>query len=116
MDPQLRASDADRERLVVRLQEQVGTGRLTLEDFSERAAAAYRARTLGDLAVLTRDLPVAGGEANGRTKRPRILVVALILLALLVGGSLLALSGLAAGNEMSGMMAHMGTTTPMRGM
>ncbi|MGH3985684.1 MAG: DUF1707 SHOCT-like domain-containing protein [Pseudonocardiaceae bacterium] len=32
------------------LQQQVGTGWLTLDEFSERSAAAYRARTLGDLA------------------------------------------------------------------
>jgi hypothetical protein len=48
-DPGLRASDVDRDRVVARLRQQVGEGRLTLEEFSERSAAAFRARTLGDL-------------------------------------------------------------------
>lgn len=39
------------------LQTQAGAGRLTLDEFSERSAAAYRAGTIGDLNVLTEDLP-----------------------------------------------------------
>lgn len=115
MDAQVRASDADRERLVLGLQEQVGSGRLTLEEFSERAAAAYRARTFGELDVLTRDLPSAAPGAQRRLPRPRLLLVALLLLGLLIGGSLLALSGPVAGNATSGMMAHPGSMMPMRG-
>ena len=53
----MRASDAERELTIERLQRAVGTGRLTVEEFDERAAKAYAARTRGELAALTRDLP-----------------------------------------------------------
>ena len=52
----LRASDADRERIVALLAEAAGDGRLTLEEHAERVHRAYRARTLGELASLTEDL------------------------------------------------------------
>src|SRR5215831_8614077 len=52
----LRASDADRERVVTVLAEAAGDGRLTLEEHTERVHRAYRARTLGELARLTEDL------------------------------------------------------------
>ncbi|HWE88653.1 MAG TPA: DUF1707 domain-containing protein [Pseudonocardiaceae bacterium] len=55
---EMKASDADRERVVSALQEQVGAGRLTLEEFEERSNVAYTARTIGELRKLTRDLPV----------------------------------------------------------
>ena len=52
-----RASDADREGAVVVLREQLVAGRLTLEEFSERMAAAYDARTTSELDSLSLDLP-----------------------------------------------------------
>ncbi len=52
-----RAADADREAIVERLQAAASDGRLDLEEFEERMAAAYRARTFGELAPLTADLP-----------------------------------------------------------
>lgn len=52
----LRASDADRERVVALLGEALGDGRLTLEEHSERVSVAYAARTLGELTGLTGDL------------------------------------------------------------
>lgn len=52
----LRASDADRERVVAALSQAVADGRLSLEEHAERTQRAYAARTLGDLAVLTEDL------------------------------------------------------------
>ncbi|HVV19705.1 MAG TPA: DUF1707 domain-containing protein [Pseudonocardiaceae bacterium] len=55
---EMRASDADREKVVQALQGQVGEGRLTLPEFEERSGAAYTAKTIGDLRVLTKDLPV----------------------------------------------------------
>jgi hypothetical protein len=54
----MRASDADRERVVQALQEQVGEGRLTLAEFEERSGSAYIAKTVGELRELTKDLPV----------------------------------------------------------
>ena len=59
---ELRASDADRERVVAVLAEAAGDGRLTLEEHSERVQRAYRARTLGELAGLTKDLVPPGAQ------------------------------------------------------
>ena len=56
--PQLRVSDAEREAVVARLNKATSEGRLTLEEFSERAGAALAARTQGDLDLLVTDLPV----------------------------------------------------------
>jgi Domain of unknown function (DUF1707) len=52
----LRASDADRERIIALLGEAAADGRLTPEEHAERAEQAWQARTLGQLAVLTTDL------------------------------------------------------------
>ena len=54
-----RASDAEREQVVVRLREASAEGRLTLEEFAERTALAYRARSYAELEPLTADLPAA---------------------------------------------------------
>ncbi|WP_280718657.1 DUF1707 domain-containing protein [Kitasatospora sp. MAP5-34] len=56
-EAELRASDADRERIAELLRDAYAEGRLTMEEHSERIEAAYQARTLGELAPLTRDLP-----------------------------------------------------------
>lgn len=53
----VRASDTERELVVERLQRAMGQGRLSTDEFSERAAAAYAATTRRELAELTRDLP-----------------------------------------------------------
>lgn len=55
--PDRRASDADRDRTVSALRAAVVEGRLTLEEFGDRVGAAHAARTEGELAALTRDLP-----------------------------------------------------------
>jgi hypothetical protein len=53
----LRASDADRDRTVEALATASAEGRLTLEEYSQRSEAALAAKTIGDLAGLTSDLP-----------------------------------------------------------
>lgn len=58
----LRASDADRERVIALLNEAAGDGRLTLGEHSERVEGAYAARTLGDLAPLTADLALPSAQ------------------------------------------------------
>jgi hypothetical protein len=55
--PALRVSDADRERTVLVLREHATVGRLTLEEFTERMTAAYRAVTREELDELAGDLP-----------------------------------------------------------
>ncbi|GAA1015466.1 hypothetical protein Aple_050210 [Acrocarpospora pleiomorpha] len=52
----LRASDADRERVIMALTDALADGRLSPVEHEERVEAAYRAQTLGGLAELTRDL------------------------------------------------------------
>ncbi|MFI6391250.1 DUF1707 domain-containing protein [Nonomuraea sp. NPDC050540] len=53
---ELRASDADRERVAQVLQDAHADGRITLDELEERLGVLYSARTLGDLAGLTVDL------------------------------------------------------------
>jgi hypothetical protein len=55
----LRASHADRDGVVEVLRVAAGDGRLTAEELDERVEAALTARTLGELAALTSDLPGA---------------------------------------------------------
>jgi hypothetical protein len=69
----VRASDGDREAVAARLNEAVGDGRLTLQEFSERLDLAYAARTRGDLAPLTADLP-ATGPVRGPERLRRVML------------------------------------------
>ncbi|MFD7813210.1 DUF1707 domain-containing protein [Streptomyces sp. NPDC059785] len=61
--PELRASDADRERVAEHLRDALAEGRLDMEEFEERLEATYKARTYGELAPITRDLPVGAPPA-----------------------------------------------------
>ena len=54
---ELRASDADRERVIADLREHAAVGRLTLDELGERTQLALVARTVADLAALDADLP-----------------------------------------------------------
>jgi hypothetical protein len=54
--PDLRASDADREAVAGRLRAAATDGRLDLTEAEQRLAAAYAARTYGELEPLTADL------------------------------------------------------------
>jgi class 3 adenylate cyclase len=67
--PAVRASDADRERAVSALREHSAAGRLTLEEFSERAERAYAARTFEELEAIGRDLPAT--TLVERRRRPK---------------------------------------------
>ena len=105
MDSGVRASDADRQRVVVALEHHTTAGRLKLDEFEERVEAALHAVTLGELVSLTRDLPIeapnqavsredpSGGASEGQTEA-RSLVVAFLLAAvtLMVLGVLLAIA------------------------
>jgi hypothetical protein len=55
--PQLRVSDRDRDGVVEELRAHAADGRLTVDELEDRVQRALRARTAGELAVLTRDLP-----------------------------------------------------------
>jgi hypothetical protein len=70
--PAVRASDADREQAVAELREHAAHGRLTLEEFSQRADEAYAAKTLADLGAVKRDLPdLATTPATGPRRKAR---------------------------------------------
>lgn len=56
----LRASHEDRDRVIELLRVAAGDGRLTAEELDERLEVAFSARTYGELAALTSDLPVDG--------------------------------------------------------
>jgi DUF1707 SHOCT-like domain len=62
--PDLRASDAERERTVQHLREQALAGRLTVDELDERCARAYAAVTVSQLAELVEDLPAAAPAAR----------------------------------------------------
>src|SRR4051794_5831654 len=57
---EMRASDADRERVAAVLRQAAGEGRLELVELDERLAAVYAARTYAELEPITHDLPVDG--------------------------------------------------------
>jgi Domain of unknown function (DUF1707) len=54
---EMKASDADRDAVLSELSEHFQAGRLTAEEFDERAGQALAARTWGELRDLLRDLP-----------------------------------------------------------
>jgi Domain of unknown function (DUF1707) len=56
-DPNIRASDADRDRTINLLREHLAAGRLDNVEFDERMERALAAKTLGELDQLMSDLP-----------------------------------------------------------
>jgi DUF1707 SHOCT-like domain len=93
---QLRIGDAEREAAVTALGEHYATGRLSKEEYDERATVAYEARTLAALHPLFADLPLPHGPLQPaapsfragpgpRAPRPRrfpwfpVIVLALVL-------------------------------------
>jgi hypothetical protein len=65
---EIRASDAERERVVTFLRDHALAGRLDSDELEERIGLAYSARYVGDLERLIRDLPRA--DAPARSRRP----------------------------------------------
>ena len=60
----IRVSDQDRQCVVELLSEAYAVGRLSREEFDERFAAAYSARTYGELRDLTADLPLPAARTG----------------------------------------------------
>ncbi|MFK0114547.1 DUF1707 domain-containing protein [Streptomyces sp. NPDC090994] len=56
---ELRASDADRDRIADMLREALAEGRLTADEHAERIEGVLAAKTVGELDVFVRDLPAA---------------------------------------------------------
>jgi hypothetical protein len=64
-DESLRVSDAERDVTLRTLGDHAAVGRLTLDELEERSGRALVAKTRGELAALTADLPAGGAQASG---------------------------------------------------
>jgi len=82
-DPGLRASDADRERVVAALERHTAAGRLTLEEYGQRVSRVFTAVTQGELAAVTRDLPAEPAVGLQHRQLAVAFLVALATLAVL---------------------------------
>ncbi|MET9424184.1 MULTISPECIES: DUF1707 domain-containing protein [unclassified Streptomyces] len=67
-DGAIRASDADRDRIADILRDALAEGRLDAEEHSERIDAVYRAKTVGELEPIVRDLPAAGRRSDAAAR------------------------------------------------
>jgi hypothetical protein len=67
-DPNLRASDADREATADRLRQHHIEGRLDQDEFQARLDRCFAAKTAGELAELTRDLPAGPARRDSGTR------------------------------------------------
>jgi hypothetical protein len=74
-EDRLRASDADRDRVIDLLAQAAAEGRLTLEEYSERSETALAARTQGELAGLTTDIPASPVRAEVGTAPEKMTAV-----------------------------------------
>jgi DUF1707 SHOCT-like domain/Cell wall-active antibiotics response LiaF, C-terminal len=77
-DASIRVSDDDRDRTVVMLREHLLAGRLTLDEFSERAGVALGARTAGELARVQEDLPAVSSGGSRLRRNPARFTAALL--------------------------------------
>jgi len=83
-DDSIRVSDAERDATVQTLGDHAAVGRLTLDELEDRASRALAAKTRGELAVLTSDLPQEAGQAGtpdvpqAQTRKPVRWMVAIM--------------------------------------
>ncbi len=71
---ELRASDQDRDRAIEILRVAAGDGRLSAAEFDERLDVALTARTIGELAEQTADLPGVAVNTGGITPQVKDVV------------------------------------------
>lgn len=128
--PELRIGDAERDRVCDVLAEHFQAGRLTAEEFDQRAGSAVNAVTEGDLRRLLADLPepapvsrpvgapVAGGSSaggpvpGGPSAGPSAFDVLFALLGVAAGLSLMLLFSLVGRNYLGfGFLACLGGAT-----
>jgi len=69
-DDSLRVSDAERDAVLRTLGDHAAVGRLTLDELEERSGRALAAKTRGDLATLTSDLPPGTEAASSPARVP----------------------------------------------
>ena len=96
----VRASDADRQRIIDLLRGHTADGRLTLDEFEERVGEALAAKTQDDLRHVLRELPVPDPQprpapaptpapAPRRPSQSRIPTVPAVILLVVVGSVVL---------------------------
>jgi Flp pilus assembly protein TadB len=99
---QLRASDADRERIADRLREAAAEGRLLTHELEQRLAVAFSARTYGELDALVFDLPTGRLERRQRSSvtpwvKPALaLAIAIPMAVAMIAVALFVLTGVIA--------------------
>lgn len=67
----LRATDADRQRVIARLRGAAGEGAIDLDELEQRITAAYVARTVADLSTVTADLPATVAPPGAKAPKHR---------------------------------------------
>ena len=67
----LRVSDAERDVTLTQLGDHAAVGRLTLDELEDRSSRALAAKTRGELAALTSDLPQEAGSAPTLSSQPQ---------------------------------------------
>jgi hypothetical protein len=77
-DEKMRVSDAERDKTLKILGEHAAVGRLTLEEHQERSGRALAAKTRGELAALTSDLPGEDLAARAPAKRKARWMIAIL--------------------------------------
>jgi hypothetical protein len=91
----VRASDADRQRVIDLLRTHTADGRLTLDEFEERVGEALAARTRDELRLVLRELPLPADPAPAAAppvrhrSRRRMPTVPATVLLVVVGSVLL---------------------------
>ncbi|GAA1029094.1 MULTISPECIES: DUF1707 SHOCT-like domain-containing protein [Amycolatopsis] len=65
-----RASNADREKAVFRLNNALAEGRIDVTEFEERVKAAYESRTYAELAATQQALPALDSTEDAAAKQP----------------------------------------------
>jgi hypothetical protein len=86
----VRASDADRQRVVDLLRTHTAEGRLTLDEFEERVGEALAAKTQAELRLVLRELPLPQRPAPSRPaprqrRRHQVPTVPMVVLLVVVG-------------------------------
>ena len=92
LQPRMRAGDKDRHRVVEQLGKHFAEGRLTVEEFDERAVRAHASVYLDELPALTADLPRDPEPHRRPTRSPTRLAsgVFVLLIAMLLAWSMVA--------------------------
>ena len=68
----MRIGDPEREQVIAVLRDHCADGRLTLDEFGDRVTEVLNARTAGELAVVTRQLPVPAPLPAGQVEPQRV--------------------------------------------